>query len=548
MSLAWSTAVRFLTVCSVLVALAAGAAWAHPGQSHPGQSEALSGEALFVVSGRGWGHGVGMSQYGAYGMANAGHTHEEILAHYYSGTELGQAPTKQVRVLLAEAKPAVTISSRKPFTALDARGETYKLAPGAFVLRSKLRLATKDGPVKAASPLLIRPGKDTPLAFDGVEYRGSFELAAQGNFVRVVNVVRLDSYLSGVVANEMPYTWPSEALKAQAVAARSYALANVIKGKPFDLYSDVRSQVYRGVAGEKPQTTEAVRATAGQVVLYAGKLATTYYFSTSGGKTASAADVFGTPVPYLLSRPDPWDKASPLHTWGPFLFGARTLQAKLGVDDRVLDAVGVPTPSGRLRSLTLQTDTGSTSVPANLLRSSLGLRSTWVTIGVLRLDQPRETVVFGSPLRLTGIARSLPQPKIGASPDGARWTEVGPFQRETSGVASLVVKPERTLRYRVEVEGAASPAILVEVAPRVQLSRDSAEPKTLTGTVRPRLVGAAVFVERRAGSTWRRVARRTVDSAGAFRAEVLQPGEYRARLPAAGGYAEGVTAVLAVAG
>ena len=128
MSLAWSTAVRFLTVCSVLVALAAGAAWAHPGQSHPGQSEVISGEALFVVSGRGWGHGVGMSQYGAYGMANAGQTYEEILAYYYSGTELGQAQTKQVRVLLAEARPAVTISSPKPFTALDARGETYKLA------------------------------------------------------------------------------------------------------------------------------------------------------------------------------------------------------------------------------------------------------------------------------------------------------------------------------------------------------------------------------------------------------------------------------------
>ncbi len=548
MSLAWSTAVRFLTVCSVLVALAAGAAWAHPGQSHPGQSEVISGEALFVVSGRGWGHGVGMSQYGAYGMSNAGHSYEEILAYYYSGTELGQAQTKQVRVLLAEARPAVTISSPKPFTALDARGETYKLASGAIVLRSKLGLSTKDGRVKAASPLLIRPAKDTPLAFDGVQYRGSFELAVQGNFIRVVNVAPLDSYLSGVVANEMPHTWPIEALKAQAVAARSYALANVVKGKPFDLYSDVRSQVYRGVAAEKPQTTEAVRATAGQVVLYAGKLATTFYFSTSGGKTASAADVFGTPVPYLLSRPDPWDKASPHHTWGPFLFGARTLQAKLGVDDRVLDAVGVPTPSGRLRSLTLQTDTGSTSVASSLLRSSLGLRSTWVTIGVLRLDQPRETVVFGSPLRLTGIARSLPQPKIGASPDGSRWTEVGPFQRETSGVASLVVKPERTLRYRIEVEGASSPAVLVEVAPRVQLSRDSVEPKTLAGTVRPRLSGAVVFIERRAGSTWRRVARRTVDSAGAFRTEVLQPGEYRARLPATGGYAEGVTAVLAVVG
>jgi len=543
MSLAWSTVVRLLTVCSVLVALAAGAA-----SAYPVQSEAMPGEALFVVSGRGWGHGVGMSQYGAYGMATAGYTHEEILAHYYSGTELGQAATKQVRVLLAEGKPAVTVSSLKPFTALDARGETFKLAPGAIVLRPKLMLSTVDGPVKAASPLLIRPGKDTPLALDGVQYRGSLELAVQGRFLRVVNFVRLDAYLPGVVANEMPHTWPSEALEAQAVAARSYALANLVKGKPFDLYADVRSQVYRGVAGEKPRTTQAVRATAGQVVLYGGRLATTYYFSTSGGRTASAADVFGTPVPYLLSRPDPWDQASPHHVWGPFLFGARTLQSRLGIDDRVLDAVGVPTPSGRLRSITVQTEAGSSTVPAALLRTSLGLRSTWVTIGVLRLDQPRETVVFGSPLRLTGLARSLPAPLLSSSPDGSRWTEVGSFQRATSGIASLVVKPERTLRYRIEVEGAASPAILVEVAPRVLLAQGAAEPMTLTGTVRPRLSGAAVFIERRAGSTWRRIARKTVDSAGAFRAEVLQPGEYRARLPATGGYAEGVTAPLAVTG
>ncbi len=544
MSLAWSTVVRLLTVCSVLVALAAGVAGAQPVQS-----EAMPGEAVFVVSGRGWGHGVGMSQYGAYGMANAGHTHEEILAHYYSGTEIGKAETKQVRVLLAEGKPAVTVSSAKPFTAVDGRGETFKLAPGAIVLRPKLKLPVVDAPrpVNVASPLVIRPGKDTPLSFDGVQYRGSLELAVQGQFFRVVNFVRLDAYLPGVVANEMPHTWPSEALEAQAVAARSYALANLVRGKPFDLYSDVRSQVYRGVAGEKPRTTAAVRATAGQVVLYGGRLATTYYFSTSGGRTASAADVFGTPVPYLLSRPDPWDKASPHHMWGPFLFGARTLQAKLGVADRILDAVGVPTPSGRLRSITLQTEAGSSSAPAALLRTSLGLRSTWVTIGVLRLDQPRETVVFGSPLRLTGLARSLPAPLLSSSPDGSRWTEVGAVQRATSGIASLVVKPERTLRYRIEAEGAASPAILVEVAPRVQLAR-GAGALSLTGTVRPRLSGATVFIERREGATWRRVAKKTVDAAGAFQAEVARQGEYRASIPATGGYAEAVTAALSVVG
>src|SRR5262249_13069540 len=148
------------------------------------------------------------------------------------------------------------------------------------------------------------------------------------------------------------------------------------------------SQAYLGVAGEKPTTTKAVTDTAGQVVLYGGKVATTYYFSSSGGRTASAADVFGFSVPYLVSRPDPWDKASPYYRWGPVLIGARTVQSKLGTDARVVDAAGVPTPSGRLRALTVQTATGPEQVPASVMRTALGLRSTWVTIGVLRLDRP----------------------------------------------------------------------------------------------------------------------------------------------------------------
>ena len=529
-----------------LIVLAAVAAATAGGQPTPPAS--TPGEALFVVSGRGWGHGVGMSQYGAYGMANAGRTYDQILAHYYTGTELGPAATKDVRVLLAEGSRAVTISSTGPFTIVDAKGEKYKLPAGPLVLRTNLSLPTADGTAGGISPLVVRPGKKAALSFDGRLYRGKLEVAAVAGFLRVVNIAPLESYLQGVVASEMPHTWPSEALKAQAVAARSYALANLVKGRPFDLYSDVRSQVYQGIAGEKPRTTQAVRATAGQVVLYAGRIATTYYFSTSGGKTASAADVFGFAVPYLVSRPDPWDSASPHHRWGPELIGARTLQSKLGVDARILDAAGVVTSSGRIRSLTLQTEVGSSNVPAALLRTSLGLRSTWVTIGVLRLDQPSETAVFGAPLRLTGIARALALPMLASSPDGSRWTQVGALQRETSGVASLVVTPERTLRYRIEVEGAASPALLVQVAPRVKLV-PPVDATALIGTVRPRLSGAAVTIERRRRSGWVRVRRTTVDAAGAFRARfAVTPGSYRARVAASAGYAEGIAPELEVAG
>jgi stage II sporulation protein D len=538
--------VRFLILTAALIALAAAAMSA---SAQPAPPASTPGEALFVISGRGWGHGVGMSQYGAYGMANAGRTYDQILAHYYTGTELGPAPTTDVRVLLAEAAPAVTIASTVPFTVLDRAGAVHKIAAGPLVLRAKLSLPTEEGRLRVGGPLVVRPGKKAPLSLDGHAYRGRLQVAVKGTFLRVVNLVKLEDYLQGVIAGEMPHRWPLEALKAQAVAARSYALASLVKGKPFDLYSDVRSQVYRGVEGETARTSEAVRATSGEVVLYGGKVATTYYFSTSGGKTASAADVFGTPVAYLVSRPDPYDSASPHHRWGPFLFGARTLQSKLALDGRVLDAVGVPTASGRLRSLTVQTDTGPETVTAGLLRTSLGLRSTWITVGVLRLDQPRETVVFSSPLRLGGIARALPAPVLASSPDASSWTQVGALQRETSGLASLVVKPERTLRYRIEAEGAASPAVLVQVAPRVLLTTSGVAPFTLNGTVRPRLAGAPVTIERREGATWKRVARSAVDQTGAFRAKPrLLPGEYRARVPATGGYAEGVSAVLDVAG
>jgi hypothetical protein len=228
------------------------------------------------------------------------------------------------------------------------------------------------------------------------------------------------------------------------------------------------------------------------------------------------------------------------------LIGARTVQSKFGIDARVLDAAGVLTPSGRLRSLALQTMTGPTTVPSALLRTALGLRSTWVAIGVLRLDRPRGPVVFGSTLRLSGIARGLPSPTLSSSPDGAAWSPVGELQRDASGLASFVVKPSRTTRYRIEVRDAASPTLLIQVAPRVRLL-EPVEPGALTGTVRPRLAGATVAVERKDGSTWSLVAEAIVDSTGAFRAElVVAPGSYRARIAATGGFAAGVAPVLTI--
>ena len=534
-----------LLAISIALVVAVGSA---DGQQTP---SAAYGEAVFVVSGRGWGHGVGMSQYGAYGQALAGRTYDQILAHYYTGTEIGKTGRKEVRVLLAEGRRAVTISSTLPFVATDATGATFKLPKGALTLRADLKLPSESGPVSALQPLVLRPAKNGVLGLDGRLYRGKLEVVPQGEFLRVVNVAALESYLQGVVAGEVPYTWPAEALKAQAVAARSYALASLVKGKPFDLYSDPRSQVYLGVAGEKASTTQAVTATAGEVVLYGGKVATTYYFSTSGGKTASAADVFGFNVPYLVSRPDPWDKLSPYHRWGPVLIGARTVQSKLGIDARVVDATGTATASGRLRALVVKTTTGAESVPATLVRTALGLRSTWISVGVLRLDWPSaDSLVFGSTTHLSGVGRGLAAPRLASSPDGAAWTGAGTVTPDAVGAISIDVKPARTLRYRLEAEGGASPALLVQVAPRITLARPTqVEPTVLSGTVRPRLPGAVVAVERRKGTAWVTLGESTVDAAGSFRVELdaLVPvGSYRARTSATEGLAAGTSAVVQV--
>ena len=537
----------------VVLAIAAAVVTAASAQSPP--PAATYGEALFLVSGRGWGHGVGMSQYGALGQARAGRTYDQILAHYYSGTELGRTSTKDVRVLLGEGRSAVTIASPVAFRIKDASGKVYRLPPGPLTLRADLTLPAPEGAASfeqpdPVSPLLVVPGKaSAPLSLDGRPYRGKLELAVQSKYLRVVNVVALESYLQGVVAGEMPFSWPAEALKAQAVAARSYALANVLKGKPFDLYADVRSQVYTGVAGEKPSTNAAVSATAGTVVLYGGRVASTLYFSSSGGKTASAADVFGTNIPYLVSRPDPWDKGSPNFRWGPLLFGARTVQTKLGADARVIDAKAVTTPSGRIRSLTLATTAGSESVPASLVRSALGLRSTDLTMGVVRLDRPASgSVVYGSTVRLAGLVRGLDSAGLASSPDGSRWTRGSALAPDPSGAFALDAKPIRTTRYRIEVAEAASPAQLVQVSPRVQLVVP-AEPDVLTGTVRPKLTGASVSLERRKGTAWKAVGEGVVDASGGFRFELqLTAGAYRARVGATSGLGEASSPVLQVTG
>ncbi len=300
-----------------------------------------------MITGRGWGHGVGMPQWGAYGYAQHGFTYNKILAHFYPGTTLTVAPVARIKVLLVDSIRKIVLSSQDPFTVVDGDGIRHQIAGGNYPLTPALKVKLgPDAPAEALPGPLRFVAGTSPLWL-AHPWRGDLIVAANGKSLSVVNDVPLDSYTRGVVSNEMPKDWPLEAVKAQAVAARSYALAHK-RGAAFVVYADTRDQVYGGITTETPVGDQAVAATRRQVLMYDGKVATTYFYSSSGGMTASIADVFAgsKPVPYLVSVPDPYDTASPWHSWGPVVISAATAGRQLGVSGllalRPVPATGRP--------------------------------------------------------------------------------------------------------------------------------------------------------------------------------------------------------------
>ncbi len=492
----------------------------------------------FLVSGRGWGHGVGMSQYGALGFANEGRRYEEILAHFYPGTVLGPAPVARVRVLVAESKPTLTVSSKAPFRVRDAFGKTYAVPAGPLELGPKLELTLNGVPTPLADPIVFLPGR-SPLELATV-YRGRLEVAVSAKKLNAINVVGLEDYLAGVVPREMPAAWPAEALKAQAVAARSYALAHRVAGKSFDLYADVRSQVYGGIAGEDARATAAIKATVGQVLLYDGKLVDALFHSTSGGRTIAAAEAFGTAVPYLVGVEDPHSALSPVHRWGPTPVTDATIRKGLGIASPVLGLQLVRSASGRVRSATVTTAAGAKTVTAGALRSALGLRSTWITaLASLSLTRPAGPVVYGRGVTLRADAKGVKNAVLARRVDGI-WTEVA--AAPAGGALAFKAKLLTPSSFRFSAGAAAGPVLKVPVAPLVKAS---AQEGGLGGSVTPASPGAAVQIQRLEGDEWLPVAEAVLDELGGFRAELeLAAGTYRARVAPANGFAEGLSPQL----
>lgn len=430
-----------LVALLVVPLVLAGAAWAQPEPS-------TVGITTFVIKGRGWGHALGMGQWGALGMAKKGFSYEQILAHYYRGTEPGHVSATRIRVLVGEGKK-LTVSSAVDFSVQDAAGMVQTLPAGSYSVgtRFTIRPDPAKPPVALVQPVTFLPGPSA-LALGKTGYRGQIQVQLVGKRLQAVNVVGLDNYVRGVVTREMPKDWPLAALEAQAVAARSYAVA--VRQMGAILYADTRSQVYGGLDAETPGSVEAVQQTKGQILLYGGKVATTYYFSSSGGRTASYAKLFPDrpPIPYLVSVPDPYDSVSPYHTWGPVIFTAAQLSRLLHVPG--LSEL-VPDRTSRRASQVLATGTnGETALSPGTVRFALGLRSTWISTGRLSLARPAESAAAGSTVTLTGsIERTKDPVSLEERPAGGEWALGPAVTPATDGSFSVQVSPTVTTQYRL---------------------------------------------------------------------------------------------------
>ena len=292
----------------------------------------------------------------------------------------------QVRVLILEAESLPLAAQQQPLV-LRIGDQRLALAAGEEVV---LRLAEgelvleRGGGVErlqAAREIWLEPasrpaeGGDFQLKQRG--YRGRLQVLVGGSGLRAINHVGLESYLPSVVGSEMPTSWPQAALRAQAVAARTYALRQRKPADPFDLSATVSSQVYKGVDAETPSTREAVLSTRGQVLMYGSSLANAVFHSSSGGATENSGDLWSQQLPYLVSVPD-FDQASPVQAWQQRLEPEQLQQAfaEIGGAQRI-DVLST-TSTGRVRQARVSGPSGTLVVSGAQLRSRLGLRSTMV--------------------------------------------------------------------------------------------------------------------------------------------------------------------------
>ncbi len=442
---------------------------------------ASKANGTFEIRGGGFGHGIGMSQYGAMGFAQHGWDYPAILAHYYQGTSLGKVSDSTVTVLLGQGGATFTGASA-------ANGRKLKPSKhyGVLVTGAKLELISggqTTGPFTA--PLKVT-GHALTVIGKG-EYAGSLEFYPSGSGgVLTVNAVDLEDYVRGVVAEEMPASWPQQALDAQAIAARTYVLADNPVSSEYDVYSDTRSQMYGGISAETATTDAAESATSGQVVENAGLVVPTYFFSSSGGHTESIQNVWlgVSPATYLVGVSDPYDDSddNPYYRWSDKLSLSSAARRLAGLYRGTFEGIKVLSRglSPRIISAAVIGSQGRSTVSGASLQEDLDTDSTWMSFTTV--------TVKGSSSPRSGAASSGVTPTPGASAAPTQSTSGG------AGITALARMPRRVV----------------------------------SGSIFPASRGAVVKVQLRSGGRWVSVGMTHVGSGGAYALRVFAPGAYRA--------------------
>ena len=296
-----------------------------------------------------------------------------------------------VRVGIVVGQESVTIASDGPLEAVDEAGRSETLEGGRLTARPgaagiEVGSATFGGMVR----LQPRAGF---LQINGRPYRGLIELRRTAERrLTVINELDLEEYLYGVVRSEMDPRWPPEALRAQAIAARSLAIysAGRFGTEGYDLRATTESQVYGGVMAEDPRTTAAVDATRGLAMLYEGRPVFAAYHNDSGGATENSEFVWGSVTPYLRGVADPYSKDAPNHAWTLRLdlpaIEARMQRAGRAISGlQRLDVVAT-SPSGRVMTLRLVGASGSVDLRGTDFRAAIGVATVRSTLFIVRMS------------------------------------------------------------------------------------------------------------------------------------------------------------------
>lgn len=238
---------------------------------------------------------------------------------------------------------------------------------------------------------------NSALTWEEKTFRGQLLIVNQNGKLNLINRLPLEDYLRGVVPKEVPAGWPMAALKAQAIAARTYTLANLERhrGDGFQLCATTHCQVYQGLTGEHPNTDRAVAETQGMVITYEGKLIAAVYHDSSGGYTKNASEVWSQAVPYLVPAPG-WDKDSPYNQWTRS-FSWEELQDYIGKTYPEIGELKQLLPAGfggdgRVIKLTLKGSNGEIVVTGEQFRHTIGIPSSNMKLGIVYGPEPLVTL------------------------------------------------------------------------------------------------------------------------------------------------------------